>query len=47
MRVNFISSKDSGETCTIYLWSNNESIMRVRDTDGIIREFFRPFLHKY
>ena len=47
MRVNFISSKDSGKTCTIYLWSNNESIMRVRDTDGIIREFFRPFLHKY
>ena len=27
MRVNFISSKDTGEIRTIYVWSNNESIM--------------------
>ena len=27
MGVNFISSKDTGETRTIYAWSNNESIM--------------------
>ena len=37
MRVNFISSKDTGETRTIYVWSNNESIMWGRDTDDIIR----------
>ena len=47
MRVNFISSKDTGETRTIYVWSNNESIMRGSDTDDIIRELFRSFLHNY
>ena len=45
MSVNFISSKDTGETCTIYVWSNNESIMWGGDTDDIIRELFRSFLH--
>ena len=47
MRVNFISSKDTGETRTIYVWSNNESIMWGSDTDDIIRELFRSFLHNY
>ena len=47
MRVDFISSKDTGETRTIYVWSNNESIMWVSDTDDIIRELFRSFLHNY
>ena len=46
-RVNFISSKDTGETRTIYEWSNNESIMRESDTDDIIRELLRSFLHNY
>ena len=27
MRVNFISSKDTGETRTIYVWSDNLKIM--------------------
>ena len=47
MCVNFISSKDTGETHTIYVWSNNESIMWGSDTDDIIREPFRSFLHIY
>ena len=48
-RVNLrvISSKDTGETRTICVWSNNESIMWGRDTDDIIRELFRSFLHNY
>ena len=29
MRVNFVSSKDTEETATIYVWSNNEIIMWV------------------
>ena len=45
MRVNFISSKDTGET--IYVWSCNESIMWGSDTDDSIRELFRSFLHNY
>ena len=47
MRVNFISSKDTEETRTIYVWSNNESIMCVSDTEHIIRELFRFYLHNY
>ena len=47
MRVNFISSKDTGETRTIYVWSDNVSIMRGSDTDDIIRKLFRSFLRNY
>ena len=47
MSVNFISSKDTRETRTIYVWSNNESIMWGSDTDDIIRELFESFLHNY
>ena len=47
MRINFISSKDTGETRTIYVWSNNESIMQGSDTDNIIRELFEFFLNNY
>ena len=27
ININFISSKDTGRTCTIYVWSGNEEIM--------------------
>ena len=47
MYVNFISSKDTGETRTIYVWSDNVSIVRGGDTDNIIREIFRSFLCNY
>ena len=47
MRVYFIYSKDTGETRTIYVWSNNESIMWGRDADDIIRKHFRSFLQFY
>ena len=47
MGVNFISFKDTWETRTIYVWSNNKSIMWGSDTDDIVRELFRSFLHNY
>ena len=47
MRVNFISAKDTGEIRTIYVWSDNGSIMRGSDTDDVIRVLFRSFLHNY
>ena len=47
MRINFISSRDTGETRTIYEWSDNVSIMWGSDTGDIIRELFRSFLHSY
>ena len=47
MYVNLISSKDTGETCIYYIWSNNVSIMQGRDTNDIIKELFVSFLHEY
>ena len=47
MHANFISSKDTGETHTIYVWSNNTNIIWGSDTDDIIRELFESFLHNY
>ena len=47
MRVNFISSKDTGETCTIYVWIDNHKIMWGSDTDNIIKELFGSFLDSY
>ena len=35
MHVNFISSKDTGETRTIYIWSGNVSIIGGGHTDNI------------
>ena len=40
MHVNFISSKDTGETRTICVWTDNVKIMLVSDTDNIIRDLF-------
>ena len=40
MRVNFISSKDTGETRTIYVWSYYVGIMWGSDTDDFIKDFF-------
>ena len=47
MRVNFISSKDTGETCTIYAWSDNVKIIWGNGTDDIIRKRFKSLLNDY
>ena len=47
MHVNFISSRDTGETHIYYLWSDNVSIIQGENTNAIIREIFRSFLHNY
>ena len=47
MRVNFISSKDTGEIPTIYIWSDNKNIMWNNETDNIIKELFQYFLDNY
>ena len=47
MHVNFISSKDTGETRTYYMWSDNVSIMQGKNTNDIIREIFDCFLYNY
>ena len=47
MHVNFISSRDTGETRISYVLSDNVSIMQGEDTNAIIKKFFRSFLHNY
>ena len=47
MHVNFISSKDTGETRIIYVWSDNEEIRLDNETDDIIKELFKSFLNNY
>ena len=47
MHVNFTSSRDTGETRIYYLWSDNISIMQDENTNVIIKEIFRSFLHNY
>ena len=44
--VNFISSKDTGETRTYYIPSDN-SIMQGEDTNDILTDIFNSFLYNY
>ena len=47
MHVNFISSKDTGETRTTYVWSDNEELRLGNETDDIVKELFKSFLNNY
>ena len=46
MRVNFISSRDTGETRTIHM-SDNENIIQGSETDNIIKNLSESFLDNY
>ena len=46
MRVNFISSRDTGETRTIHM-SDNENIIQGGETDNIIKNLSESFLDNY
>ena len=47
MHVNFVSSKDTGETCTIFVWSDNEEIRLGNETDNIIKGLLNSSLNNY
>ena len=47
MSINFISSKDSDETCNMHTKSDNIEIMMGSETDEIIEEHFRSLLQRY
>ena len=47
MRVNFISSKDSGETRTMRTKSDNIEIMMCSETDEIIKGLYKSFLQRH
>ena len=47
MHINFICSRDTGETRIYYVSSDNVSVMQGEDTNAIIREISRSFLYNY
>ena len=47
MRIDFISSLDTGEFHTMHSKSNNVEIMMGTETDDIINELFESFFKKY
>ena len=46
MHVNFVSSNDTGEIRTIFVWSDNE-IRSSNETDDIIKWLLNSFLNNY
>ena len=47
MSVNFVSSNDTGEIRTIFVWSDNEEIRSGNETDDIIKGLLNSFLNNY
>ena len=47
MQINFISHKDSEETCTMYTKSRNIEIREGNEIDEIIEELFESLLQNY
>ena len=47
MHVNFISSKDTGETRTIFVWSDSKEIRLGNEADDNIKELLNSFLSNY
>ena len=47
MHVNFVSSNDTGEIRTIFVWSDNEEIRLGNETDDIIKRLINSFLNNY
>ena len=45
MDVNFVSSNDTGEIRTIFVWSDNEEIRLGNETDDIIKRLINSFLN--
>ena len=47
MHVNFVSSNDTEETRTIFVWSKNEEIRLGNETDDIIKRLINSLLNNY
>ena len=45
IQINKHVSRDTRETCSYYVWSDNVSIIQGENTNSIIRGFFNSFLH--
>ena len=47
MSVNFISSNDTGEIHTFFVWSDNEEVRSGNEIDDIIKRLIKSFLTNY
>ena len=47
MHANFISSKDTGRICIIYVWSDKEEIRSGNEVDDIIKRLLNSILSNY
>ena len=47
MHINFVSSNDTGEIRTIFVWSDNEEIRLGNETDDIVKRLINSFLNNY
>ena len=47
MNVNFVSSNDTGETPTIFVWSDNVEIRSGNETDNIVKGLLDLLLNNY
>ena len=47
MHINFVSSNDTGEIRTLFVWSDKEEIRLGNETDDIIKRLINSFLDNY
>ena len=47
MHANFVSSNDTGETCTTFVWSDNEEIRSGNEIGDIAKGLLNSFLNNY
>ena len=47
MHVNFVSSNDTEEIPSIFVWSDNEEIRLGNETDDIVKGLINSFLNNY
>ena len=47
MHIIFVSSGDTGEVRTVFVWSDNEEIRLGNETDDIIKRLINSFLNNY
>ena len=47
MHINFVSSNDTGEIRTVFVWSDNEEIRLGNETDDIIKRLINSVLNNY
>ena len=47
MSIKLISSNDTGEIRTLYVWSDNEEIRSGNETDDIVERLINSFLTNY